>query len=98
MLGIFRWVATGLLIFSPLFLISECSFQKSLKLPSQKCIPPVLEMAQKTVLTMGCDEDGNRNACVKGFHRKGLGIFATARNLAKVEHLKSLGIEILLYL
>jgi 1-acylglycerone phosphate reductase len=68
---------------------------KSLRLPSQKSIPPVLKVAQKTDLIMGCDEDGNGNALAKGFHRKGLRVFATARTLAKVEHLKSLGIEIL---
>ncbi|KAF7947641.1 hypothetical protein EAE96_008723 [Botrytis aclada] len=52
-------------------------------------------MAQKTVLITGCSEGGIGDALAKSFHRQGLRVFATARNLAKVEHLKKLGLDIL---
>jgi 1-acylglycerone phosphate reductase len=52
-------------------------------------------MAPKTVLITGCSEGGIGDALAKEFHRKGLRVFATARNLSKVEHLKELGLEIL---
>lgn len=52
-------------------------------------------MVQKTVLITGSSEGGIGDALAKEFHRKGLRVFATARNLAKVEHLKNMGIEVL---
>lgn len=52
-------------------------------------------MAPKSVLITGCSEGGIGDALAKEFHRKGLRVFATARNLAKVQHLKNLGLEIL---
>ena len=52
-------------------------------------------MAPKSVLITGCSEGGIGDALAKEFHRNGLRVFATARNLAKVQHLKSLGLEIL---
>ncbi|ATZ55688.1 hypothetical protein BCIN_12g02560 [Botrytis cinerea B05.10] len=52
-------------------------------------------MAQKTVLITGCSEGGIGDALAKAFHQQGLRVFATARNLAKVEHLKNLGLDIL---
>lgn len=52
-------------------------------------------MAQKTVLITGCSEGGIGDALAKTFHAKGLRVFATARNLAKVQHLKAMGMEIL---
>jgi len=52
-------------------------------------------MVPKTVLITGTSEGGIGDALAKLFHRKGLRVFATARNLAKVEHLKELGIEVL---
>jgi len=50
---------------------------------------------QKTVLITGCSEGGIGDALAKSFHKKGLRVFATARNLAKVQHLKELGLDIL---
>lgn len=52
-------------------------------------------MAQKTVLITGCSAGGIGDALAMEFQRKGLRVFATARNLAKVEHLKALGLDIL---
>ena len=52
-------------------------------------------MAPKSVLITGCSEGGIGDALAKEFHRKGHRVFATARNLAKVQHLKKLGLEIL---
>jgi len=52
-------------------------------------------MAQKTVLITGSSEGGIGDALAKEFHNKGLRVFATARNLAKVQHLKDKGIEVL---
>lgn len=52
-------------------------------------------MAQKTVLITGCSEGGIGDALAKSFYRQGLRVFATARNLAKIEHLKKLGLETL---
>ncbi|TAQ87142.1 hypothetical protein B7494_g4545 [Chlorociboria aeruginascens] len=53
-------------------------------------------MVQKSVLITGCSEGGIGESLAKAFHRKGLRVFATARDLAKVEHLKSLGMDIFL--
>ena len=52
-------------------------------------------MDQKTVLITGCSEGGIGDALAKAFHKKGLRVFATARNLAKIEHLKALGLDVL---
>jgi len=52
-------------------------------------------MAQKTVLITGCSKGGIGDALTKAFHKKGARVFATARNIAKVRHLKALGIETL---
>jgi len=52
-------------------------------------------MAQKTVLITGCSAGGIGEALAKQFHKKGLRVFATARNLGKVEPLKALGLDII---
>lgn len=52
-------------------------------------------MAQKTVLITGCSEGGIGDALAKAFHRKGLRVFATARNLSKIQHLQKLGLDTL---
>ncbi|KAL2828306.1 hypothetical protein BJY01DRAFT_240961 [Aspergillus pseudoustus] len=50
-------------------------------------------MPPKTVLITGCSEGGIGDALCKEFFRQGLRVFATARNTAKMENLKALGIE-----
>ncbi|TGO83768.1 hypothetical protein BPOR_0595g00040 [Botrytis porri] len=50
-------------------------------------------MTPKTVLITGCSEGGIGDALAKTFHQQGLRVFATARNLAKIEHLKKLGLD-----
>ncbi|KAF8846959.1 putative short-chain dehydrogenase/reductase [Acephala macrosclerotiorum] len=52
-------------------------------------------MVQKAVLITGSSEGGIRDALAKEFHKKGLRVFATARNLTKVQHLKEMGLEVL---
>ncbi|KAB8297997.1 hypothetical protein EYC80_001770 [Monilinia laxa] len=52
-------------------------------------------MSQKTVLITGCSEGGIGDALARSFHRKGLRVFATARNILKIEHLKKLGLDTL---
>lgn len=52
-------------------------------------------MAPKTVLITGCSEGGIGDALAQVFHRKGLRVFATARDLSKVEHLKTMGVDTL---
>ncbi|KAI1259381.1 putative short-chain dehydrogenase/reductase [Xylariaceae sp. FL1019] len=50
---------------------------------------------RKTVLITGCSQGGIGDALALEYHRRGLRVLASARNLTKVEHLKSLGIEVL---
>lgn len=52
-------------------------------------------MVQKTVFITGCSAGGIGEVLAKAFHKKGLRVFATARNLAKVEQLKALGVDFL---
>ncbi|CAD6448630.1 8206903f-48bd-4ae8-b69e-0cb7d3398fd3 [Sclerotinia trifoliorum] len=52
-------------------------------------------MAPKTVLITGCSEGGIGDSLAKTFHSKGLRVFATARNVSKIEHLKRLGLDTL---
>jgi 1-acylglycerone phosphate reductase len=52
-------------------------------------------MSPKTVLITGCSEGGIGDALAQSFHRRGLRVFATARNLAKVQHLEKMGMTIL---
>ncbi|RAL63921.1 hypothetical protein DID88_003109 [Monilinia fructigena] len=52
-------------------------------------------MYQKTVLITGCSEGGIGDALARSFHCKGLRVFATARNILKIEHLKKLGLDTL---
>ncbi|TVY46069.1 NADPH-dependent 1-acyldihydroxyacetone phosphate reductase [Lachnellula occidentalis] len=50
---------------------------------------------RKTVLISGTSQGGIGDALAKEFHRQGLRVIATARNLAKVQHLKDLGLDVL---
>jgi 1-acylglycerone phosphate reductase len=51
--------------------------------------------SRKTVLITGTSKGGIGDALAQEFHWKGLRVIATARNLAKVQHLKDLGLEVL---
>jgi len=78
------------------FFISLNLFPKSTNINHR---PGVLfitsEMGKKSVLITGSSEGGIGDALARSFHKKGLRVFATARNLTKVQHLKELGLEIL---
>lgn len=50
--------------------------------------------AVKSVLITGCSKGGIGDALAMAYHRQGLRVFATARTLSKVEHLKQMGIEL----
>jgi len=49
----------------------------------------------KSVLITGCSAGGIGDALAQEFHRQGLRVFATARNLEKISHLKDLGLDVL---
>ncbi|KAF7551353.1 hypothetical protein G7046_g7749 [Stylonectria norvegica] len=51
--------------------------------------------AQKTALVTGASKGGTGDHLAQELHRRGFRVFATARNFAKVEHLKQMGIEII---
>lgn len=50
---------------------------------------------RKTVLITGCSAGGIGSALAEEFHANGLRVFATARDLSKVAHLKAIGIDVL---
>lgn len=50
---------------------------------------------KKSVLITGCSKGGIGDALAQEFYNKGLGVFATARDLTKIEHLKVMGLEVL---
>jgi hypothetical protein len=86
----------SIVICARLFSISIIS---STKASSENHEPDIvyfhLTMGQKSVLITGSSEGGIGDALARTFHKKGLRVFATARNLTKVQHLKELGLEIL---
>jgi 1-acylglycerone phosphate reductase len=49
----------------------------------------------QTVLITGCSEGGIGDALAQEFHRRGLKVFASARNLKKMNHLVEMGIQTL---
>jgi 1-acylglycerone phosphate reductase len=49
---------------------------------------------QKTVLITGCSAGGIGDALAQSFHRRGFRVFATARDLSKIQHLKEMGMEV----
>ncbi|MCJ1456638.1 hypothetical protein MMC28_007000 [Mycoblastus sanguinarius] len=49
----------------------------------------------KTALITGCSLGGIGDALAQEFHKRGVRVFATARNLAKVEHLRAMGLDVL---
>ena len=50
---------------------------------------------RKTVLITGCSAGGIDSALAQAFHDQGCRVFATARSLSKVAHLRDLGISVL---
>ena len=52
-------------------------------------------VTRKTVLITGCSEGGIGSALAFAFHRHGCRVFATARDLQKVQHLKKAEIDVL---
>ena len=46
----------------------------------------------KYALITGCSAGGIGDALAQEFHAKGVHVFASARNLSKIEHLKTLGL------
>ncbi|KIV95490.1 hypothetical protein PV10_03142 [Exophiala mesophila] len=51
--------------------------------------------SRKSVLITGCSKGGIGDVLAQQLHQKGLLVFATARSLAKIEHLKEQGIKVL---
>lgn len=47
------------------------------------------------MLITGCSAGGIGDALAQSFHRRGLRVFATARDLSKIQHLKEMGMEVL---
>jgi NAD(P)-dependent dehydrogenase (short-subunit alcohol dehydrogenase family) len=54
-----------------------------------------LETMSKYALITGCSKGGIGEALALEFQRKGVKVFATGRDLTKVQHLKEAGIEVL---
>lgn len=53
------------------------------------------KIVRKTVLITGCSVGGIGDALAQSFHKKGLRVYATARRISKMNHLKEMGIETL---
>jgi 1-acylglycerone phosphate reductase len=52
-------------------------------------------MMTETALITGCSKGGIGDALAQEFYHKGVRVFATARDLSKIQHLKSIGLDIL---
>jgi NADP-dependent 3-hydroxy acid dehydrogenase YdfG len=52
------------------------------------------ETSKQSVLITGCSKGGIGDALAQEFHTRGFTVFATARNLDKIQHLKELGCDI----
>lgn len=52
-------------------------------------------MCPKTVLITGCSAGGIGDALAKQFFKHGFRVFATARNVTKIQHLEEMGMDIL---
>lgn len=49
----------------------------------------------KSALITGCSKGGIGDALAQEFHRNGIKVFATARDLTKIQHLQDIGLETL---
>lgn len=49
----------------------------------------------ETALITGCSKGGIGDALAQEFYHKGVRVFATARDLSKIQHLNSIGLDIL---
>ena len=49
----------------------------------------------ETALITGCSRGGIGDALAQEFFHKGVRVFATARELSKIHHLKAIGLDIL---
>ena len=49
----------------------------------------------ETALITGCSKGGIGDALAQEFYHRGVRVFATARDLSKIQHLKSIGLDIL---
>jgi 1-acylglycerone phosphate reductase len=47
----------------------------------------------ETALITGCSKGGIGDALAQEFYHKGVRVFATARDLSKIQHLKAMGLE-----
>jgi NAD(P)-dependent dehydrogenase (short-subunit alcohol dehydrogenase family) len=54
-----------------------------------------MSKAKRSVLITGCSDGGTGAALAEAFHNSGLHVYATARNVKKMERLASLGIQTL---
>jgi 1-acylglycerone phosphate reductase len=51
--------------------------------------------AKQSILITGCSKDGIGDALAQEFLSRGFRVFATARDLRKIEHLKEIGCDVL---
>jgi 1-acylglycerone phosphate reductase len=51
---------------------------------------------QKTALVTGTSKGGVGDHIAQELHKRGFRVFATARTLSKVEHLRQMGLEVLI--
>ena len=54
-----------------------------------------MAVSKRTVLITGCSDGGTGAELAKQFHKAGLRVYATARDVSKMESLTALGIETL---
>ena len=50
---------------------------------------------QKSVLITGCSAGGAGDALAQEYHRQGLRVVATARDLDKIQHLSNMGLDVI---
>jgi NADP-dependent 3-hydroxy acid dehydrogenase YdfG len=68
-------------------------FMLELPVVGDKYVPPTI-MSKKTVLITGASAGGIGDTLAQKFHIRGLRVFATARSLEKIQHLKEMGMEV----